>query len=405
MKFLIYILYIFCVFVLGNLRIGPLSFRVYATIMMILYLVHRRQSLIIEGKSYLKLYCLFIFLHGVSLILSGDPGISHYIHDILAYYLVAIVIFISVPNFVTNEADFNSFIKYFSVFLLLDAAVTIFQYRGIYIGWIVSQAVNNYGTFIEDGMSTSADNLLGRSLSIGLFPYAFVNAPFLASGVCLMLSCLVRNLKKYEKIYYILVIVVSTYACFATQQRSAFFALVLFIGLYLWVFSKKTLAIASIIAITGIIVLGWTIDVDSLGRIGEVNNASDEARRMIWKNSIQYIQDHFMFGGPDNCISRYGYPHNFFLAAFIYSGILGAWPVLLLFFKVLVLTIRQMLKSILNKSSNMCVCCAFAVSLSQGMTHNNSMLNGDALLFFVLALLIHLVSINSIEHGYAYTAK
>ena len=81
-------------------------------------------------------------------------------------------------------------------------------------------------------------------------------------------------------------------------------------------------------------------------------------------------------------------PHNFFFSAFIYGGMFGGITLIYLFFKMCKDTILIVLKK--SKTENYAV--IFSVSLFlfliQGLFHSGTLVDGEALIFVLLAVAI-----------------
>lgn len=376
---------------------GPISLRVFATLSMIGYLLlHINEVRKKANNSYIKTYILYIILLGIALVFNGDFTSYGYVKQVLAFFLVAIVAYYATVYFIKTYKDITPIYVTLIAILILTSVVTILQFNGNPIGWQLGLWFKDLHAGLEEKIynyEARQDNLLGASYAVGIFGHPVSNAMFIASIAILPIFQVIHNKSLIKRIVYLVIFAIGLIACFMTQQRSAFFMLLVVSILSLVYFSRHKFVILLIGVL--LVVLAWpTVQQlmvsDQLGRLSVANLQTDETRQMLWSNAELFILDNFLWGGPMTFIRlNEGLPpHNFFFSAFIYGGMFGGITLIYLFFKMCKDTILIVLKK--SKTENYAV--IFSVSLFlfliQGLFHSGTLVDGEALIFVLLAVAI-----------------
>ena len=97
---LIYYAFIISIILLGSVTVGPLSIRVYATVVMMLILIYnkikQKQDYITIDHSFVKIYIIFVIMMGFAQLINGEIFEYQYFKRLLAYHLVCVVTFLSI---------------------------------------------------------------------------------------------------------------------------------------------------------------------------------------------------------------------------------------------------------------------------------------------------------------------
>lgn len=353
--------------------------------------------MVVLGKNtYIVIYAIYIVVYGVALMFNGEFFEYGFIKQVLAYFLVAIIAYYATIIFLKNERDIKLVYIVFISILVLTSVVTILQFTDQPIGWQIGLLFNEYKDGMEEKIYNYGliqDNLLGASYAVGIFGHPVKNAMFIASIAILPLINITENKSLIKRLVYVVIFATSLIACFMTQQRSAFYILMLsaiLISLYI---SKNKLFIITLGAFL-IMVLWPTISElmlsENLGRLSWSNLHVDESRDVLWSNAIYFIEENLMWGGPMSFMRlNQGLPaHNFFLSAFIYGGLIGGLVIIFLFFKICKDAISITLANRQKKNYAFIFSISLIVFLIQGMFHNGTLIDGESLIFIFLAISI-----------------
>lgn len=392
-----YLLFIVSVMIFGSIMIGPISLRVLATIIMIAYLCLQYKRIIYRAKhSYILIYILFIILLGIALVFSGDFASYGYAKQVLAFFLVAIVAYYATMYFITTQTDITSIYITLIVILILTSITTIWQFQGNPLGWQIGMIFNDVSTGLEDKIHNyelNQDNLLGVSYAVGLFGHPVSNAMYISTLSVLPLFNMIHSKSLLKRIIYFAIFLMGLTACFMTQQRSAFYILLIVSALTTILLGKHRILL--VLCGLVVIIVAWpTIQnlaiSDNLGRLSLENIQTDETRQSLWNNAELFIYDNLLWGGPMTFMRfNNGFPpHNFFYGAFINGGLIGGIIIILLFLKIckdaIIIIIRNRRKN--NYAAIFSL--ALLVFLAQGLFHTGTLLDGEAIIFILLAICI-----------------
>ena len=110
-------------------------------------------------------------------------------------------------------------------------------------------------------------------------------------------------------------------------------------------------------------------------------------RDSIYAHAMEYIGENFFFGGIFKLFDTRGFaPHNLFLNAWIYGGIIGFVAIVVLTWKQCVAAVKTVLSKI-NQSTVpvLVVSLAFLCFTANSMLHNVSVVTGDAVVWMLWA--------------------
>lgn len=395
----LYYAFIISVVLLGSITVGPLSIRVYMTVVMMIHLLWLSSSkkynkYIATDYIFIKLYILFQVFMGVALLLNGEIFEYQFFKILLAYHLVSIITFGAIENYVKSYQDVNRTILLLSVIMLINNTATILQYLGNDIGWAIGMLLGD----IQNNMDflDFHESLLGYSRTPGIFGSVVNNAFAIAVFSPLPLCLVNRDNRTVYKIFAIASLIVASVACFMTQQRAAFYLFLLCFAIYLFVAIRKH---AIIIVVLGVLAMLFVdgLNFDNMD-IGRLSKTTDDARSGLYKHAFEFISEHPILGGPMSFQRMAGLSsHNVALDSWIFAGFFGFVTMMILICKTLQSGIKTFIRGINVKGQDRyMIFCSVAVinAMVYGFTHNTSYLTGNALIFIVLALMLKSSNIN-----------
>lgn len=396
------LLYLFSVIVLGGFFVGPASLRVYATVLMFFYIlanIKRFKSLGVVpiSKSYIKLYVAFLLIFFFCLIVTGDIESYGLIRRILAYDFVCIVTFFAIYLKVNNDTQIRYIVLFLLAICLFDAIITILQMSGQEIGWTIGHLIKPF----EDDAAEIAErnsDIVAISIAPGIFGNVVSNAFVLASFAPLVFSYY-RLENKISFILSIVFTIVGVVAIFLTQQRAASYLFLMSLSVYLFtVVIKKPgylLLLIAVLTLVGSEISGFLSGID----LGRLVSGHDDSRSSMFKYAIEFIPNHFLFGGISDFTSVTGLSaHNILLDSFIFAGVGGFITLMTFDIRIGLLCARKVSSYINGKCSLMTFALAMAMATCTlyGFTHNTSVLTGDVVVFILLALFLKSIQFDKI---------
>jgi len=387
-------LFLVAVMLLGSFYIGLLSLRVYLAILMILYVGYRifsQKATFRLSYKVIWIYLLFLIVTFIAKAFSGPFELEGYWKAVLSYHLVCMLCYVGVDLCVTTRDRIKSILTILIGICVLNSIVTLMQYNGNELGLLIGHAFSSTDVRSIEEISEildsnySSDNVY-RYVPPGIFlsgaGNGYVNAP-----LCILILFYYFKSRSYlSKILYAICFVIGVVACFYIQERAAMASLllgILFIG-YKFL-SKKQIAL--IVAAGGISLLYASIGLNenTLGRYVDMFEL-DATRQRLWNASIDFIADHWLWGGERLWHISYITPHNFVLHTLIYSGIFGAFVMFWLFIRI----VRDAVKCLWSKVPvpSLFLAVALLIFLSLGFTHSGSLTTGETLPWILYALML-----------------
>ena len=401
MQIAFFLIFIIAVLIGGSIFIGPLSIRVYMTVLMILYLLLNKRPVsefpVRISSNYIKLFIVFICALGFALIINGGLLEFGFGERCLAYYLVCIVAFFAVDRCVKKESTFYTTLVIISALVFLDAGITILQYQNNVIGWAI-------GSFFADldkysGYLDEHDTFVGVSKLPGIFGHPVTNGFFLAAATPSLLAGIGKKRGIVKTILGISVIIVSLIALLFLQQRAAFFLLVLFIG-YHYLREIVSHPVRFLIPLALILLLLNTlvsIDIDSI-ELGRLASSDNTNRIKVWSEALSVFSYNPLFGSiiEYNRLAEYS-AHNVLIDTLVDAGLFGFIPLLCLYFK----TVIDAFKVSLHSRDNYARVFSYSVliCMAMGLFHNTSYLTGDVIIFIFLALMLKASTLSHINYS------
>lgn len=394
------VLFVTCSLVGGSIQIGPTTIRVYASCLLIAYLISKRRKYIyihINNKPiyiYIVFLLITLFAKLISMSFSGT-GIDEtqvFFKRLLSLYLVGIVGYYGIGYIATAKTKLRQIFATLVIIGFFNAIVSYLQYVGNPIGVRIalifssgeSEYMQAYLMFSESAQNT-------KFVVPGIFGHGAING-YMNSALGILPLCYIyhRNFKlRLWGIVSFLVLIIGSYV---TQERSGFGLLLIF-STYLFYKSTNGRTKNIIIFILPIIVVffyGYIVDYLSSNDFGRYSSLGEfEDRNKLIIDATNFIQNNWVFGGEELYNSQgYVTPHNFFLHALIFSGIFGLIAISLLFFKMLKDS-YIVLKQPMNKTSiSIYVASALSIYLLNGLFHSGSLITGDVLIWLLYGLLL-----------------
>lgn len=388
MKSYLLFFFLFAALVLGGFMVGPLSVRVYFSLLFCLVLFHTKLNRQPSGiRNFTKLYNIFIIVTAVTLLLNGEFLTSNFIKKFLAYYFPALLTVYGVSNYINDFSDTRRILLLLGGIGVLTSFVTWLQYLGISAGTTIGMKFINVGqaqTEILDRFDmVSSGGAFGSGVAIGIMGFAFVNAYFISSVGAI--PYVFRNYRLFYGSTYLVYafILLMVGACFMTQERSSFFSLLvvdLFLigGFYPSTGNGKNRFLLILIAVLLLFFYKSLSGVD-MGRLTEFS-AKEDTRNAIWKECLSFLSKHWLLGGPVayDKLNPSVAPHNFFLNEFINSGLIGGLLASYIYIRLWISTLRTVWRRNISNETRTVACCLI-VSLFYSLFHNATFAEGDVL--------------------------
>nr|WP_195460950.1 O-antigen ligase family protein [Alistipes sp. D31t1_170403_E11] len=359
---------------------------------LILFKTNRRK---LKFDSYVIQYIMFIILMGIALVFNGEFERFMFIKYALAYYLVAIIAYCATGVYADTPVKIRMIENTLLIIMAATSVITIMQYFNNPTGWLIGSMFGDINEVHQEWIdeAQNMDNLTGRSLAYGIMSFSFTNAMYISAVGILAFDGIINSNTLFKKIFYTILAVLGLVACFMTQQRSAFyFMLVAFIVLTYIHFKHKLILFFGLIVL--LLICSQPLDLllsdDSfMGRLSLQTMGEDNTRERLLRNGLIFIANNTMWGGPLAYMNANADlpPHNFILNALIYGGLLGGILLIVLFIKIFLKAIRVVFNKYKRSSSSFFCAIALICFLLQGMFHNESLVTGSTLLFVLLSLM------------------
>lgn len=373
----------------SSLYLGPVTAGFFfAAILLLLILLHDKKLVL---DKPLKLYAVFILSFGFSSLVTGQ--MRAFSDTFLRFYLISFILWRATSIAIENNPKAIDTIFYMFLCIgLFDVAVSISQmtfntqwYQPIY------EALKlRHDEEMAEVMANKSQYSDVFSYAItGIFGNAIKNGWFLAVCSCLSM----RYVLKYKKLVLLVFPMIYIAGVFACQERSAFLGSILALVYCLYRLYKN----GNIYAKVGIVLfsaLAVVIGIDYLVAFSESNNLrytefgfDDTGRSVILSDISDYlmsnpifpnIYDHFASGGRA--------PHNLFVNAFMYGGILSficILYILMIQFKSYYQDIKNNL--IANPTLMAIILSAFVFTFNS-LFHNQSVVTGEYVIWILWAM-------------------
>lgn len=394
-------LYLIAVILFGGFLIGPFSIRVYMVLVMMVVLLFSRYS---KGsrnplpKNYIYWYIAFIVLMALAFMITGEFFEYGFIKFVLANHLVCIVTYFAIGSFVTNSKKIKAVTNVLLAIMFVSSVITILQYYNNPFGWRMARilSISSMNENLEEKIMSAADDetMLGHSYAMGIFDFAFSNAMYIAATAVLALYWgLNKNEPFVKRLLYLSIFSVGVVACFDTQQRAAFFSLIVLSVFLFWKsvhnrFVRVVMACLVLVLVVYFNQQNGLSNGDDVGRM-TIGEFEEDSRYEMWIRAIPFIIEN-PFGGALSFmrINNDMPVHNFFLNAFIYGGWLGGLVVIALFIKMIIQIIKVIKTTNASSSLSLYYAIGLLIYFICGMVHNSSLVFGSVLIFILFPLML-----------------
>ena len=388
MKSYLLLSFLFAALVLGGFMVGPLSVRVYFSMLFCVVLfITKLNTQPQEIRNFTNIYNAFIIVTAITLLLNGEFVTSNFIKKFLAYYFPALLTVYGVSSYINGFSDTRRILLLLGGTGVLTSVVTCLQYFGISAGTDIGMKFVNVGqaqnVIYENLDIATTGGAFGSGMAIGIMGFAFTNAYFISSvGVIPYLFHERRLFYGSTYLIYASVLLMIA-ACFMTQERSSFFSLIaidLFLigGLFPAAENKKNRLILILLAIVAIFYYESLSGFD-MGRLTEFS-AKEDTRNAIWKDCLAFLSKHWLLGGPV-AYDHYNHsipPHNFFLSVFIKTGLVGGLIATYIYIRLWISSLMTIFRKHIRIETRTVACCLI-VSLFYSLFHNATFADGDVL--------------------------
>lgn len=410
MRQLLVYIYIVAITIGGSFYVGPLSIRVLLALLVTCLIIADGVNRKVQcqlPKEFIYLYVAFLFVMIMAQLLNGEIVVSGLLKDLFATHYISVLTFFIVDTYIlTRKSTFMVTLVILSV-TLLDALVTYLQYINSSVGWILGQMFFNVqdvklDKIVETADQHSGQSLLNMSLAGGIFGDSVMNGYILSSFGILSLYFALKKTSYWLNSLGWLCIIIFICVAFMIQQRSAF---VLLCAMVVWLtfrYLPKVSVAMVFIAVIYISLFGM-IDIDD-AKMGRFSNLKvDDTRVHIYSYAMDFIQNHILLGGPVTFNQRYGvYPHNFFFNAFIYGGGISALIVVYLYFKMLWIGFKTIIKNSDIITPDVVYAAGLIIFLLNGLTHNASLITGNATIWLLFAMMLRTNQLNQMKTGITF---
>lgn len=392
-------LFVICSLVGGSIQLGPTTIRVYASCLLILYLITKRnyKHIHVDSKPII-VYLIFLFITLLAKLFSmtffgtGVDETQVFFKRLLSLYLVGIVGYYGIAYIATTRTLLLQIFTILVIIGCVNAIASYLQYIGNPIGIRIALIFSSgEGDYMRAYLMLTESAQKAKFVVPGIFGHGAINGYMnSALGVLPIYYIFQRNSKlRLLGMISFLILVIGSYV---TQERSGFGLLLLF-SLYL--FYKLTngkIKYIFIFSLPFLLILFSENIIDFLysndfGRYSDFGEFEDRNKLII--DALSFIKNNWLFGGEE-FYNSLGYvtPHNFFLHALIFSGILGLVAISLLFFKMLKDS-YIVLKQVSNKKLiSIYVASALSIYLLNGLFHSGSLITGDVLIWILYGSLL-----------------
>lgn len=413
----LYVAFFIAVVFYGQLRLMfGLTPRHIAIVVMLIACI--RQGISFPVGRIMKTYLLFILTYLVSATITGYIG-----KVLISYYIAVFAGIWATKILIVKYKDGKLLLNTIIILGVLNALVTIGQTFGLSISDQIVSALHlklpeKYLNVLDANEGEGQTLLLTRP---GLFKSAVYNGYFLMTAGVISLILFTRKLWIQRFIPWAII----TLGCICVQERGPIIILTL---LSAFAFYKipiiKRRKYAFMFLLFFFIVQSIVGSIESLLQVSEMkrteplrtyttysdddesesdtwNNYSrfaresrfanvgfeDAARERIYSQTINYLMDHPFIGGSHRLYAMYDiYPHNLFLLAFVYGGVVGGICILLILFWQ-IKPLWRVFKRRIADTNTVCFFTgmAYVAYTLNSLVHNRSIVTGDEVIWMLWA--------------------
>ena len=377
-----YIVFFVSILFYSSFRVvGPVTPRHIMTIVMFVMCINEDKK--VYQDKYFRWYLLFIFCFGFSSL--WTYYLDKFLTFLLAYFFVAYVAYWATMILIKKHNGTSVLVNTIVVLGILNALTTIGQFYeiGIFNRIPEIMRINVSEDFLD--LAEERDEFEGISLP-GLLSGAVSNGYFAMTATLLSLWYQ-RNRFSFIRLIPWGIGMIGLYV---TQQRAPFF-ITTALSLYIMfkVMGKNTGGLTLIIRLAFIVVavfgVLYFLAYTSSSEMRYVKGFEDKSRVGLIQKTMEYLSQHILLGGRFHSQSMgVRPPHNLFLNAWLYGGILGLFVIFGITIKQVVLVAKQTIgKQFLMDYSKTIFGLVFLAYTVNSMVHNQSIVTGDAVIWIL----------------------
>lgn len=383
-KFLYFIFLISIIFG-SSVYLGIGTPRQYMTIIMFLYCFVHFKKMFKYWNRLLTFYVLFIFCYCIGSFMEGSGNI--FIRQFIAFYFVGILAYFTTRYFVQTRGNYSSIINVVLISGIVNSIITILQYFGSSVGIALGSIFVDFNNELRYYQFIHMVNGDAGCTYFGLLGDGVSNSFFtMMLPIFSLYYIFEKKSSVLMKYVWWTLFVFFLFTSFIIQERFPFLLTSLMTIFIIWskTHNKFILFIFGFLSIIILIPYLMNSDLIQNSRLFTTSNDLDDDTRIpIFQKSIEFINSNLIYGGVRSGIKYIGsMPHNFILNAFLYGGIVGGITVLM----VILFQFRKSFYFVYKKKMLIIPLAFIAYSLN-GLTHNNSIVTGDVMLWILWGII------------------
>lgn len=393
-RYIVIYISIFSILFLGATNIGPVSIRNLCIIGLIVYLAMNFKAVSLDLCG--KLYAIYLAALLLCTIVSGQIFDIVFYKNFLTNHVSSLILVLVLPLIIKSDNDIKVIIGFITSLQLLNCFVSILQFYNIPMGWNLGLAINPGAiSNLNDAeyYLADADKLLSRSIVFGITSFVVANGYYLATFLPIASNNLLRNDVDIKgKIISLIMLVISGIAIFMVQQRMAFFLLICYLILVLFIQIRKSLLYKLIFAIILIVIAGLysgSFDYD-LGRL-TVEDLHSDSRMSQITNFLTFMNSNGFIWGADlnDKALLYSLGHNTLMDALRRGGFISFLLYLPLFIMVVYKCSCISINAFkLNAQYSFALSIACLLFIAYSFTHSTGLQSGSILFWIIYSLMV-----------------
>lgn len=389
---ILYLIFLFLLLTGSNLRLGGVMLRYVFALILIVNAVMIRLRIYIDKT--IALFLFFIIVFGTSCLVTGYE--RAFFTRLYYSYFMSLFGCVLVIALIKRDA---SFIKYITYLLLVigafDVIVTYSQFifKDDWYRPIEKLLKLPIWSDMEEAQDYKSVKLEAMDMTLpGIFGNGVYNGYFLS--VCTVLS-MVFVIRKKNALFYIfpLYYLLGSFFC---QQRgplfiSVFVVLLISIRLFKDFNNVSRFFLFVFLSVSTAMVISFLFNLSELfGLRYSASGLDSTGRDSITSQTFDYIMSHPIIPNAYELLDQKGHmPHNLFLNAYVYGGIVSFLLILYILFiqtKTFFKIVRSSIDG-LNAYYYVFAWAWFAFTMNS-MVHNRSIITGDYLIWLIWGIMI-----------------
>jgi len=386
----LYFFIIFSELYLGNLNL-LFGYSPRLISILLFFIIIITQKIKIKSMWLIKSMIIYLIFHCISIVFDDYADFSLFAYNFLiSRYLITTAIVCITSVCIPKYISFKTFIN----ILLLVTSINTFILFGQFFEYSSISFITEF--FVGDRFSEidMERDLFKHSTIHGLTGTVY-SGYLITVLVPLILYKLEKS--KYWYLFWVSLLIFTSFTAFILQQRSAFFLIFFNIITYFVFYSLKKKK-QKLGFITLIIFIFFSTQIKNIAFTSDLSKSfvfELETRVLLFFGSIDFISNYPLFGGVEFFKKLYGgSPHNLFFNAWIRAGVLGFLSILFVFIKMTKISIKS-IKDSLGKNILMYTFCTILINLFiMSFTHNSGLVTGEVFTFIFIILILKVKKIN-----------